>query len=212
MPIQSNVTFLYTKLNKPTKKYQSEATEYSVDACVSKADAKAWNKAFPKQKAKELDNDEFKKIFKIAPVFAEQEEQFVLKFKRPAQYKDGNPIAEDLQPKVLVKQPNGKLKDVAKKVLIANGSKGVVEYDVIDNDYGTFARLKNIRVDELIEYQTADSTALGELDDDSEGTDLSSSKASSLGDLEEDTPEVSKSSSKKARKVLDEEDLEDSPF
>ncbi len=211
MPIQSNVTFLYTKLNKPTKKYQSEAAEYSVDACVSKADAKAWNKAFPKQKAKELDNDEFKKIFKIAPVFAEQEEQFVLKFKRPAQYKDGNPMAEDLQPKVLVKQPNGKLKDVAKKVLIANGSKGVVEYDVIDNDYGTFARLKNIRVDHLIEYQSATSSELGDIEEDDEIS--SGDPSTSLGNVEEDEPvaQESKKASKKASKPVDDED-EDSPF
>lgn len=211
MPIQSNVTFLYTKLNKPAKKYQSESTEYSVDACVSKADAKAWNKAFPKQKAKELDNAEFKKIFKINAVFAEQDEQFVIKFKRPAEYKDGNPIAEDLQPKVLVKQPNGKLKNVAKTTLVANGSKGVVEYDVVTNDFGTFARLKNIRVDDLIEYQSASSTSLGELEDDSEGTELSSSKVSSLGDIEEDVPVATKGVPKKARKVVEEED-EDAPF
>ena len=123
--------------------------------------------------------------------------------KRPAQYKDGNPLPEEYQPKVLVKQANGKLKNVAKTVLVANGSKGVVEYDEISNDYGTFSRLKNIRVDDLIQYQSATSSELGDIEEDDEV-----SSGTSLGNLEEDEPvaQETKKVTKKASKPV--EDLE----
>jgi hypothetical protein len=208
MPILNNATFLYAKLNKPVNKYQSTDKEFTVDVCVDKATAKAWNKQFPKQKAKEFDSAEFKEIFKIDPVYSDQDEQFVIKLKRPAQYKDGKPLAEEHQPKVLIKQPNGKLKNVAKTVLVANGSKGVVEYDTTENDYGIFAKLRNIRVDELIEYKNSSSSELGDIEEDDEV-----STGTALSEVAEDEPvsEEVKKPSKKVSKPVDDED-EDSPF
>lgn len=208
MPILNNVIFAYTKLNKPVTKYQSTDKEFTVDCIVDKATAKAWAKQYPKQKPKQIDTAEFEGIFKIPAPYPEQDEQFVIKMKRPAQYKDGKPLPEEYEPKVLVKQPNGKLKNVAKTVIVANGSKGVVEYDEISNDYGTFSRLKNIRVDDLIQYQSATSSELGDIDEDDEV-----SSGTSLGNLEEDEPvaQEPKKASKKASKPVDDED-EDSPF
>lgn len=208
MPILNNVVFAYTKLNKPVTKYQSTDKEFTVDCIVDKATAKAWAKQYPKQKPKQIDTAEFEGIFKIPAPYPEQDEQFVIKMKRPAQYKDGKPLPEEYEPKVLVKQPNGKLKNVAKTVLVANGSKGVVEYDEISNDYGTFSRLKNIRVDDLIQYQSATSSELGDIDEDDEV-----SSGTSLGNLEEDEPvaQEPKKVTKKASKPVDDED-EDSPF
>src|SRR5690606_5630507 len=56
------------------------------------------------------------------------------------------------------------LKDITKEKLVSNGSVGCVMYDVISNSYGTFAKLKAVRVDELIEYQAGDSVdELGEV-------------------------------------------------
>lgn len=208
MPILNNVIFAYTKLNKPVTKYQSTDKEFTVDCIVDKATAKAWAKQYPKQKPKQIDTAEFEGIFKIPAPYPEQDEQFIIKMKRPAQYKDGKPLPEEYEPKVLVKQPNGKLKNVAKTVLVANGSKGVVEYDEISNDYGTFSRLKNIRVDDLIQYQSATSSELGDIDEDDEV-----SSGTSLGNLEEDEPvaQEPKKVTKKASKPVDDED-EDSPF
>lgn len=208
MPILNNVVFAYTKLKKPVTKYQSTDKEFIVDCIVDKATAKAWAKQYPKQKPKQIDTAEFEGIFKIPAPYPEQDEQFVIKMKRPAQYKDGNPLPEEYEPKVLVKQPNGKLKNVAKTVLVANGSKGVVEYDEISNDYGTFARLRNVRVDSLIEYQSATSSELGDIEEDDEV-----SSDTSLGNLEEEepVPQEPKKALKKASKPIDDED-DDSPF
>ena len=50
---------------------------------------------------------------------------------------------------------NGKAVPIPEGVLIANGSKGKVAYDVTENSYGTFAKLKSILVEHLIEYKKA---------------------------------------------------------
>lgn len=155
----NNVVFGYVKIQQADFKYGSNTDkEYTVDCTVSKADAKAWNKAFPKQKAKEIDNDDYKTIFKIDPPFADQDEQYVIKLKKPAQYKkDGetHPVPDQYRPRVFEKGADGKLVDITKDKLVSNGSKGVASYEENTNDFGTFARLKAIRVDELIEYKKA---------------------------------------------------------
>jgi len=155
----NNVVFGYVKIQQSDFKYGSNTEkEYTVDCTVSKADAKAWNKAFPKQKAKEIDNEDYKTIFKIDPPFADQDEQFVIKLKKPAQYKkDGeiHPVPDQYRPRVFEKGADGKLVDITKDKLVSNGSKGVASYEENTNDFGTFARLKAIRVDELIEYKKA---------------------------------------------------------
>ena len=155
----NNCVFGYVKIQQADFKYGSNTDkEYTVDCTVSKADAKAWNKTFPKQKAKEIDNEDYTKIFKIDPPFADQDEQYVIKLKKPAQFKkDGevHPIPDQYRPRVFEKGGDGKLVDITKDKLVANGSKGVASYEENTNDYGTFARLKAIRVDELVEYKKA---------------------------------------------------------
>ena len=155
----NNCVFGYVKIQQADFKYGSNTDkEYTVDCTVSKADAKAWNKAFPKQKAKEIDNEDYTKIFKIDPPFADQDEQYVIKLKKPAQFKkDGevHPIPDQYRPRVFEKGDDGKLVDITKDKLVANGSKGVASYEENTNDYGTFARLKAIRVDDLVEYKKA---------------------------------------------------------
>ncbi len=155
----NNVVFGYVKIQQADFKYGSNTEkEYTVDCTVSKADAKAWNKAFPKQKAKEIDNEDYKTIFKIDPPFADQDEQFVIKLKKPAQYKkDGetHAVPDQYRPRVFEKGADGKLVDITKDKLVSNGSKGVASYEENTNDFGTFARLKAIRVDDLIEYKKA---------------------------------------------------------
>ena len=69
MPIINNVTFLYTKIQSPVVAYNKVDSEFAVDCVISKADAKALNKEFPKQKSKEYDNEEFTTKFGIPPPF-----------------------------------------------------------------------------------------------------------------------------------------------
>lgn len=143
----------YVKLQQPDFKYGSSTEkEYSVNLVVTKAEAKAWNKEFPKQKAKEVDRADFEKSYKIAPP-TDDDEFFVLTIRKPAQYKDGNPIPDAMRPRAFIKGDNGKLQDITKDVLIANGSVGTVSYDVRDNEFGHFSSLKAVRVDTLVEYK-----------------------------------------------------------
>ena len=166
MPVINDVVFCYAKIQQADFKYQSKTEkEWSVDCAVDKATAKKWNKEFPKQKAKEIDSDDFEKIFKIPPPF-EGDEQYIIKLKKNAQYFKGeemHPTPDVYRPRVFVPGADGKLQDVTKDVLVANGSKGVASFDTVENSYGKFAQLKAIRVDELIEYKKEGGSSFEEL-------------------------------------------------
>ena len=86
--ILNNTTLAFVKVAESDNKYQSEDLEYSLNAVVSKADAKAFKKKFPKQSVKDYENDEFKEKFKIDPPFPDQDEQYVLKLSK-VHIKDG---------------------------------------------------------------------------------------------------------------------------
>jgi len=187
----------YVKVIEPVKKYQSEDKEFSLDIVVDKATAKEWSKRFPKQKAKIIDREDFEGIFKIPPPF-DGDQLYVVKLKKPAQYKDGQPLPKKYWPKVLVNSKEGAV-DLDDGVLVANGSKGKVSFDVTTNDFGTFARLRNILIEELIEYRKAGSDPAADFG-------LKSANAVDDFDVEEqDTPKKSKNNS-----TLDDED--DMPF
>lgn len=169
MPVMNNATIMYCKVQQPTLAFESkDRYEFTVDVCVTKEQAKAWSKKYPKQKHKEFDNADFTKIFKIAPPHPEQDEQFVIKFKKKADYiKDGvlTQIPDVYKPRVFTKGEDGKLEDITATKLVSNGSTGAIQFDETTNKFGTFAQLKAIRVDNLIEYKSAgaDYDELGEV-------------------------------------------------
>ncbi len=152
--ILENVTFAYVKVAEPSLKYQSTDTEYSVDAIVEKAVAKKWNKEFPKQKAKELDKDEFEKKYKIESPY-DEDEVYVIKLKKP-HTKNGKEFDEKYRPRLMIEDSKGVRTDVTVSRLCANGSKGKVSYRLMSNEFGTFAQLQNILIDEkdFIEYKS----------------------------------------------------------
>jgi hypothetical protein len=149
----NNVTFCYIKIQNPVLKYQSSDSEYTVDCVVSKADSKEWNKAFPKQKAKVVENEEFTEKFKIDLPFPEQEEQFVIKMKKP-HVKNGKELDQKYRPRVFLQGEDGVVTDITFDMLPANGSKGKAAYQIRTNDFGTFAQLDSILIEDLIEYRS----------------------------------------------------------
>ncbi len=161
----SNVTFFWTKIQKPSLKYQSQTEkEFVVDVLVDKATAKAWGKEFPKQKAKEIDNDDFNEKFGAEHAIEGQDEQFIIRLKKGATYKDKETgtikdIPEQYRPRVFLADENDELEDVTFTTLVGNGSKGVVQFDVNTNSYGTFAQLSAIKVDTLVSVDGGDTTA-----------------------------------------------------
>ena len=155
-----NVTLFYTKIKTPSLKYQSQTErEYAVTAQVDKATRNAWNKNFPKQKAKEVEYDDF--VEKFGKEYAiGDEEQYLITLKKPAQYKDKTTgelkeIQDAYRPRAFLDDGNGELEDITFTKLIGNGSKGVVQYEVNENSYGTFAKLLAVKVDELVVVEQA---------------------------------------------------------
>ena len=162
----SNVTFFWTKIQKPTLKFQSQVEkEFVVDVLVDKATAKAcWNKEFPKQKAKEIDNDEFNEKYGAEYAIEGQDEQFIIRLKKGATYKDKETgaikdIPEQYRPRVFLADENDELEDVTFTTLVGNGSKGVVQFDVNTNSFGTFAQLSAIKVENLVKVEGGDTAA-----------------------------------------------------
>lgn len=142
-------TFAFMKLAEPSTKYQSKDLEYAVDVVVSKATAKAWNKQFPKQKAKEFEAAEFEQKFKM-PIPAElegEDEIYIIKLKKAAT-KDGVAFDEKFRPKLLLDTAEGRV-DITVSRLAANGTRGKASYRITSNDFGVFAQLNNILVDEV---------------------------------------------------------------
>ena len=152
--ILNNTTLAFVKVAESDNKYQSEDLEYSLNAIVSKADAKAFKKKFLKQSVKDYENDEFKEKFKIDPPFPDQDEQYVLKLSK-VHVKDGVEVNPKYRPRVYLDDGKGNLTDITTSRLVANGSKGDVAYRVSENSFGTFAHLEGIRITELIEYKKA---------------------------------------------------------
>lgn len=198
----------YAKIAQPANKYQSTDKEFSIDVIVDKATYKAWGKKYPKQKGKTVDNDDFKEIFKIDPPFEDQDEQCVIKLKKQANYKDGNILDKKYWPKILV-QSGTKAVPIDDGVLVANGSKVKVSFDENSNDFGTFAKLKNVLVTKLIEYRQGGNTG-------SEfGLEVEDAPAKEFADefSEEPKQEIRKSAKKPPKSEPEEEfDEESSPF
>lgn len=161
----SNVTFFWTKVQKPSLKYQSQVEkEFVVDVLVDKATAKAFGKEFPKQKAKEIDNDDFNEKFGAEHAVEGQDEQFIIRLKKGATYKDKETgaikdIDDKYRPRVFIEDDNGLLEDVTFTTLVGNGSKGLVQFEVNTNSFGTFAQLSAIKVENLVKVEGGDTTA-----------------------------------------------------
>ena len=151
-------TLLYVCIQQPTKKYESDETEWKVSLVVDKKQAKEWNKRFSKQKAKEIDNAEFESIYKIQPPFSEQDEQYVLKISQNTHTADGKAM---YQPKAYEDIGANNVVEITNTKLVGNGSKGSVSYTVVENKFGTFAKLNALLVTDLIEYQKAGSNPFG---------------------------------------------------
>ena len=153
-----NGTLLYVCIQQPTKKYESDETEWKVSLVVDKKTAKEWNKRFSKQKAKEIDNAEFESIYKIQPPVDGQDEQYIIKISQNTHTSDGK---EMYQPRVYEDIGGNNVVDVTDTKLVGNGSKGSVSYSVVENKFGTFAKLDALLVTDLIEYQKAGGNPFG---------------------------------------------------
>ena len=154
-------TLVFVTIQTPQTKYQSTDKEFKVGIVVDEDTADSWNERFPKQTAKVVKTSDFKETYKIDPVFPDEKKQYVITIKKPASYKDGMPLPQQYAPKVLLQDGKTAI-DVTQTTLPANGSKGKVSFEENSNDFGTFSRLKNVLVTEMIEYKKGGGNAADE--------------------------------------------------
>lgn len=207
--VLDGVTFAYAKLAEAAKKYQSEDLVYEVDCIVTKAQAKAFSKEFTKQKAKEYDREDFEARFKMEAPY-EGDEIYVLKLRKAAT-KNGEVFDEKYRPKVLVDMNDGERVDCTTSRLLSNGSKGKISYRITENEFGKFAQLNNLLIqeDDFIEYK---SSAGGTV-----GSEFGSTKAVKVEPAREEATKARANKAvdepvKKAPKARAEEQIEDAPF
>jgi hypothetical protein len=166
----SDVHFVYVRIQSPTKKYQSEETEYTVGVVVDEDTADAMKEKFKKNGVKEVKTAEFEDKYKFAPPYPSEKKQYILNFKTNSHMldKDTNklvpkPYEWNIRPKVYV--PDGdKVKDVTRDLLVGNGSFGDVAFNISDTSFGVIHNLAGILVKDLIERDPpANTTPFGEV-------------------------------------------------
>lgn len=213
--MQNNVIegiLVYAKVTEPQQKFQSEDKEFAISVVVDEDTYDAFGDRFPKQTGKAVKTSEFESIYKIAPPFPDEKKQYVLAVKKAAQYKDGNMIDKKFWPKVLVQKGNAAV-PLEAGIKIANGSRGKVSFEETSNTYGTFARLRNVLVTNLIEYKEAGGDGADDF-----GLTLQANGASDFADDGEgNSVKVPKAAAKpvaKKAKPVFEDDMDDdsSPF
>ena len=140
---------VYAKIAEPSTKYQSKDTEYTISVIVNEDVADAWDAEFKKQPAKKIKASEFESKYKVAlPDNLKKEKNvYEIKLKRDAT-KDGEPFYPEGRPKVFVDYSNGDRVDITESRLIANGSFGKVSYRINSTEFGIFAKLANVLMDE----------------------------------------------------------------
>ena len=219
MAIQENVVFAYVKIANPVKGINEGDTEFTVDCIMSKADAKAWNKAHPKNKSKAVDNDEFLDKYKFDEVpFEDEDEQHVVKFKK-AHSKQGVELPEKFRPRVF-ELVDGKPVDVTFTKLVANGSSGKVSFSTFSNSFGEFVQLDAILVVDMIEYQSAakapgadfGATELAAIPDSAKKTVQKQGDSDEDGDEPEEKPAKPAAKKPAKPKAKADDEASDSPF
>lgn len=130
-----NTYIYYTKIKSPALRYGLTAKntphgnrEYSLDALVTSEDYKLLRKKYKNVKAikgaTELTAVEFEAKFKVAPPYEDENDEYiVIKFKKHADYIDGN-----ASPKPIVKAAKGCTTPISVATEIGNGTEAHVQW------------------------------------------------------------------------------------
>ena len=150
-------TLVYVQLDQSKPCYVEEkGSEWKASIVVDEETADSWDETFPKQTSKQVKTADFEGIYKIPAPFPDQRKQYIITLRKNTKLGNGNEVPLQYQPKVFQKK-GVTLVDITKSILVANGSLGQMSVDVYDGKMGTFARLKNVMVTDLIEYEKKNS-------------------------------------------------------
>lgn len=156
-----NVMFLYTSIQTPvTNKFadvgSAKEREFKTTVVMSPADAKAFNKRYPKNNPKPIPNDEFREQYKIDVPFPESLIQYVTTLKLNHTKSDGSEWGENMRPKAFLQTADNNVYDITHKYLIGNGSRGKVNIVAWDSDKNPgifYPKLNSIVVTRLVKYE-----------------------------------------------------------
>lgn len=219
-------TLAYAKIAQADLKYQSKDTEYSIVVIVDEDTADDWDTQFKKQPAKKIKATEFEDKYRFPCPIEGAKNVYAITLKKDAT-KDGEPFYPEHRPKVLLDTSDGERVDITESRLIANGSYGKVSYRISTNDFGTFAKLNNVLMDEkgFKEYITNTGGVGSEFGEGKPVTKEAPRKEATqarkakdedpVGDYEpaEEKPKATaKKPAKPSKPVLDDDDSDSSPF
>lgn len=200
--IITDATFYYTCIRKPVAIYDDRKVpyaqarkEYKTTVAVDEETADQWDEIFGKQPSQKHSNAKFVENYKLEDEselpYPDSKKQYTIKVTQKAQKKDGTNIDPRAIPKVL-KREGKKGIEIGKTTNVGNGSKGVLVVRVMSNDYGSFAYLDTMVIDDLVEY-----------DDNSGAVNKETLNELGLDDIE--TQEVVEEDNKIPDEVLEEE-------
>lgn len=146
---------------------KEKGKEFKAGVVVDEDTADAFAAIFAKQPAKKVKRSEFESIYKCEPPEGTEKSLYVITLKKNEKLANGEDIPDKYRPRVFLQEGNTR-KDITFSTLVGNGSYGTISIDRYDNDYGSAARLQNILVTDLIEYERTGSNyeAGSEFDDD----------------------------------------------
>lgn len=208
MPIKKLTgTLLFIQVQSPVDCYEkAKGKEWKASIAVDEDTADAWNEDYPKQAATVVKTSEFEAKYKVAPPIPDAKKQYVITLRKNTKLGNGEDVPDIYQPKIQIRDADEDTgyKDITKEVLVANGSKGSMSIDLWEMSKGNVARLKNILVTELIEYEKKEGTGGtyvpgSEFDDDAGASAKPAAKAKATKPA-------------KAPVVKDEAEEDDSPF
>jgi hypothetical protein len=176
-------TLVYVCLNEPTKAYVAageapKADEWKASVVITDEDYLDEFEEYTKQidakcSIKKVKVADFEGKYKIPVPEGAGKYVWVLTFRKSTELgKTGKPVPELYRPRVFERQGNA-LVDITKQKLVGNGSTGSISLEVFERSNGTSSiYLKNVLVEDLIEYTKAESdyTPGSEFDDEDEDT------------------------------------------
>ena len=165
--IIEGASFYYTHMKSPVAvyddrklPYKDARKEYAIDIGVNEEIADAWDEIFAKQPSKKMANAKFIETYKLDEdnpnlPCPNEKKQYIIKSTQKAQNKAGVLIPDVMIPRAKM-VIDGKAVDITFTTLIGNGSTGNVMVKVSKNDYGTFAYLYRVKVEDLVPYEADD--------------------------------------------------------
>lgn len=165
-------TLVYVMLDKPRACYdESKGSEFKSGIVITDEDVvDEFNELYPKQSAKKVKATDFEATYKCKLPEDAGKNVWVITLRKNTKLANGEALPEKYRPRVFQKK-GGALVDVTASVLPANGSLGEISIDHYEGKMGNVARLRNVLVTELVEYQGGSNYEAGdEFADDGSAT------------------------------------------